>query len=63
MSDQEERQPLSQETVTRLNGTVKSSGEEMEEKEEKEEKKEKEEREERRGRRGKVESEVRISER
>ena len=57
MSDQEERQPLSQETVTRLNGTVKSSGEEKEEKEEKEE------REERRGRRGKVESEVRISER
>ena len=35
MSDQEERQPLSQETVTRLNGTVKSSGEEKEEKEEK----------------------------
>ena len=60
MSDQEERQPLSQETVSRLNGTVKSSGEE---KEEKEEKKEKEEREERRGRRGKVESEVRITER
>ena len=57
MSDQEERQPLSQETVSRLNGTVKSSGEEKEEKEEKEE------REERRGRRGKVESEVRISER
>ena len=38
MSDQEERQPLSQETVSRLNGTVKSSGEEKEEKEEKKEK-------------------------